>query len=63
LVTVELLNKRRIPVGPKEKVDYDEELDKQYLRELREEEQDDDTPELDLDDPANYDFGDSNEDA
>lgn len=50
-------------MGPKEKVDYDEELDKQYLRELREEEQDDDTPELDLDDPANYDFGDSNEDA
>lgn len=49
-------------MGPKEKVDYDEELDKQYLRERREEEQDGDTHELDLDDPRNYDFGDSDED-
>lgn len=46
-------------MGQKDKVDYDEELDKKYLREIREEEQEDDIPELDLDDPSNYNFGDS----
>ena len=49
-------------MGLKDKVDYDEELDRQYLRELRGDEQNDDTPELDLDDPDNYDFGDTDED-